>query len=107
MIAAWVVAFASVSSGPTTIMPPVEGFDLAKVPVREASCTEAGRPDEIIVCAPKNMDIWLADIGAFDTKPFTSGFTGPLNAETIVHVIQHETPVATVPAAAVTLKWRF
>lgn len=107
MIAAWVVAFAGASSGPATILPAIKGFDLAKVPVREATCLDAGRPDEIIVCAPKNMDIWLANVGGFDTKPFTTGFTGPLNAETIVHVIQHETPVASVPAAAVTMKWRF
>lgn len=105
MLAGLIVVLAA--SGVPTVLASIEGFDLAKVPVREATCADRAGSDDIIVCAPKNMEIWLADSSGFEAKPLRPTFGGPLNAEGMVHVIQHETPVATVPAAAVTLKWHF
>ncbi|MEN2786555.1 hypothetical protein ACFOKI_02365 [Sphingomonas qilianensis] len=106
MIAALVAALA-VAGDPAPILAGIEGFDLANVTVREASCADRGQSDDVVVCAPKNMQIWVADSSGFEAIPLRASFTGPLNTETVVHVIQHETPVATVPAAAVTLKWHF
>ena len=59
------------------------------------------------MCAPKGMDIWIADLGRFAARPIRGKFTGPLNAESTVHVIQHGSPIGVAPAAAVTLKWHF
>lgn len=94
-------------TGPTTVVPNVVGFDLAKVRPREPTCLDRGQSDEIIVCAPKGMDIWLGDVSGFAAKPLNAEFKGPLNAETTIHVIQQKSSIATTPAAAVTFKWRF
>jgi len=94
-------------TGSMTVIPKVIDFDLAKVRPREPTCLDRGRSDEIIVCAPKGMDIWLGDVSGFASKPLNAKFKGPLNAETAIHVIQQKSPIATTPAAAVTFKWRF
>lgn len=109
-ILAFAFALAPVAASPTGSAPftPVLGdFDLGKVRPKEATCRDRGQSDEIIVCAPKGMDIWLGDVRGFAARPVKAEFTGPLNAETSVHVIQGTSPVASTPAAAVTLKWRF
>ena len=94
-------------SNSTLVTPRMTDFDIAKLPATKAGCAERGRSDEIIVCAPKGMDIWIADAGRFATKPLRAEFIGPMKAETVVHVVQHATPMGTAPAAVVTLKWRF
>ena len=99
--------FLAASPGPTIITPTLVNFDLSKVRPREPSCIDRGQSDEIIVCAPKGMDIWIADLGRFAARPIRGKFTGPLNAESTVHVIQHGSPIGVAPAAAVTLKWHF
>lgn len=101
------VAALALQTGPMTVIPDVVNFDLAKVRPKKPTCLDRGQSDEIIVCAPKGMDIWLGDVSGFATKPLNAEFKGPLNAETAIHVIQHESPVATTPAAAVTFKWHF
>ena len=103
----FLVAALALQTGPMTVIPDVVNFDLAKVRPKKPTCLDRGQSDEIIVCAPKGMDIWLGDLSGFATKPLNAEFKGPLNAETAIHVIQHESPVATTPAAAVTFKWRF
>jgi hypothetical protein len=105
MLAGLILAIAA--TGPSTILPDIEGFDLAKVQAREATCADRAGSDDIIVCAPKNMEIWVADGAGLEAKPLRTTFAGPFNAETIVHVIQQASPVASVPAAAVTLKRHF
>ena len=109
VIAAVVTAFFAASSGQTTITPKMTEFDLEKVHHKEATCADRGSSDEIIVCAPKNMNIWIsaADQAKFAPKPLRGEFTGPLNAETKLHVIQSQNPAIVTPAAVVTLKWRF
>lgn len=109
VIAAVMAAFFAVSSGQTTITPELTEFDLEKVHHKEASCADRSPSDEIIVCAPKNMSIWIsdADKAKFAPKPLRGQFTGPLNAETKLHVIQSQNPAVITPAATVTLKWRF
>jgi hypothetical protein len=59
------------------------------------------------VCAPKGMNFWIADAGRFAAKPIRAAFTGPLNAESSIHVVQHGSPIGVAPAAAVTFKWHF
>lgn len=102
-----VVAALASQTGPITVVPNVVNFDLAKVRPKEPTCLDRGQSDEIIVCASKGMDIWLGDMRGFAAKPLNAEFKGPLNAETAIHVIQHQSPVAMTPAAAVTFKWRF
>ncbi len=102
-----IVASLASQTGPMTVVPDVVNFDLAKVRPKVPTCLDRGQSDEIIVCAPKGMDIWLGDVRGFAAKPLDAEFKGPLNAETAIHVIQHQSPVATTPAAAVTFKWRF
>ena len=102
-----IVAALASQPGPMTVVPNVVDFDLAKVHPRVPTCLDRGQSDEIIVCAPKGMDIWLGDVSGFAAKPLNAEFKGPLNAETTVHVIQQKSSVATTPAAAVTFKWRF
>ena len=102
-----IIAALASQTGPATVVPTVVGFDLAKVRPREPTCLDRGQSDEIIVCAPKGMDIWLGDVSGFAAKPLNAEFKGPLNAETTIHVTQQKSPIATTPAAAVTFKWRF
>lgn len=94
-------------SGQTVITPRMTDFDLAKMPARAAGCADRRESDEIIVCAPKGMDIWIADAGRFAAKPLRAALIGPMKADTMVHVVQHGSPMGTAPAAAVTLRWRF
>ncbi|MEG3172199.1 hypothetical protein U1708_08230 [Sphingomonas sp. ZB1N12] len=101
------VAFFAASPSSTIVTPTLVNFDLAKVRPREPTCIDRGQSDEIIVCAPKGMDIWISDTGRFAARPIRAEFTGPLNAESTVHVIQHGSPIGVAPAAAVTLKWHF
>lgn len=91
----------------TPIIIPNITFDLGKVPVHEATCADRNPSDDVVVCAPKNMNFWIPDVGRFAAKPVRAEFTGPLNAETAIHVIKQETPRGTSPAAAVTMKWHF
>jgi hypothetical protein len=107
MIFVLIVAAMASPAGPATVVPIQVDFDLAKVRSREATCGDPGQSDDIVVCAPKGMDLWLGDTSRFAVKPLRAAFTGPLNAETTIHVIQHSSPVATTPAAAVTFRWRF
>ena len=102
-----IIAALASQTGPATVVPNVVGFDLAEVRPREPTCLDRGQSDEIIVCAPKGMDIWLGDVSGFAAKPLNAEFKGPLNAETTIHVTQQKSPIATTPAAAVTFKWRF
>lgn len=109
VIAATIAVFFSASDGQTTVTPRMAEFDLEKVHHKEATCADRSPSDDIIVCAPKNMNIWIsdADKAKFVTKPLRGEFTGPLNAETKLHVIQSKNPAVVSPAAAVSLKWRF
>lgn len=109
VIAAVVTASFAALSGQTVITPKMTDFDLEKVHHKDATCVERSPSEEIIVCAPKNMNIWIspADKARYAPKPLRGEFTGPLNAETKVHVIQGSSPIAVAPAAAVTFKWRF
>ena len=107
MLAVAIFALLSSPSGQTVVTPRMTDFDLAKVPTRASGCADRRESDEIIVCAPKGMDIWIADAGRFAAKPLRAEFIGPMKAETVVHVVQHGSPMGTAPAAAVTLKWRF
>lgn len=109
VIAAIVTAFFAASGAQTTITPQMAEFDLEKVHHKEKTCPDRSPADEIIVCAPKNMNIWIsdADKAKFATKPLSGEFAGPLNAETKLHVIKSQNPAVVTPAAAVTLKWRF
>ncbi len=100
------VAFLAASSGSTIVTPTLFNFDLAKVRPPEPTCIDRGQSDEIIVCAPKGMDIWISDLSRFAARPIRAEFTGPLNAEWTVHVIQHGSPIGVAPAAAVKLKWQ-
>ncbi|RYF20530.1 MAG: hypothetical protein EOO77_07845 [Oxalobacteraceae bacterium] len=102
-----IVAALASQTGPTTVVPNVVDFDLAKMRAKEPNCLDRGQSDEIIVCAPKGMNIWLGDVSGFAAKPLNAEFKGPLNAKTTIHVIQQKSPIATTPAAAVTFKWRF
>ncbi len=95
------------SMAPIIVVPAVTNFDLATVRPPEPTCVDRGQSDDIIVCAPKGMDIWLKDAGRFAPKPLRAEFTGPLQAETTIHAIQQTSPIATTPAAAVTFKWHF
>jgi hypothetical protein len=63
-----VVALAS-QTGPMTVVPKVVDFDHAKVRPKEPTCLDRGQSDEIVVCAPKGMDIWLGDVRGFAAKP--------------------------------------
>jgi hypothetical protein len=109
VIAAIVTAFFAASSGQTAITPKMAEFDLEKVHHKDATCADRSPSDEVIVCAPKNMNIWIspADKARYAPKPLRGEFTGPLNAETKLHVIQGTSPIAVAPAAAVTFKWKF
>lgn len=109
VMAAAVAAFFAASGAQTTITPRMAEFDLEKVRHKEATCADRSPADEIIVCAPKNMSIWIsdADKAKFAPKPLRGEFTGPLNAKTKLHVIQSQNPAVVTPAAVVTLKWRF
>ena len=109
VMATVVAAFFAASGAQATITPRMADFDLEKVQHKEATCADRSPADDIIVCAPKNMNIWISDAlkAKFVPKPLRGEFTGPLNAETKLHVIQSQNPAAVTPAAAVTLKWRF
>lgn len=109
VIATVVTAFFAASSGQTVITPNITEFDLEKVRHKDATCVDRSPSDDIIVCAPKNMNIWIspADEARYAPKPLRGEFTGPLNSETKVHVIQGPSPIVVTPAAAVTFKWRF
>ena len=109
VIAAAVTAFFAASSGQTTITPKMIEFDLEKVHHKDSTCADRSPLDEIIVCAPKNMNIWIspADEARYAPKPLRGEFTGPLNSETKVHIIQGPSQIVVAPAAAVTFKWRF
>lgn len=104
---ALVLAALAPPSGPVTISPMLSTFDLAKVRPKEGTCVERTATDDILVCAPKGMDFLLGDVSGFASKPLRFEFGGPLGAETTIHVIQHTSPLATSPAAALTLKWHF
>lgn len=107
MIAVLIAAIVAASTSSTITTPTLADFDLAKVRPREPTCADRGQTDEIIVCAPKGMDFWISDSGRFAARPIRAEFSGPLNAESTVHVIQHGSPIGVAPAAAVTFKWRF
>lgn len=95
------------SVAPTPIATRVEDFDLAKVQSQKATCAEHDPTDDIVVCAPKNMNFAISGLGKFPEKPVRATFVGPLNAEATVHAIKTDNPFARTPAAAVTLKWHF
>jgi hypothetical protein len=109
VIAAVVAAFFAASSGQTTITPKMAEFDLERVHNKDATCADRSPSDEVIVCAPKNMNIWIsdADKAKFAPKPLRTEFVGPLNAETTLHVIQSPNPMAVTPAVVVMFKWHF
>jgi hypothetical protein len=109
VIAAVVAASFAASSSQTTITPKMTEFDLQKAHHRDATCADRSPSDEIIVCAPKNMNIWIsdADKASFVPKPLRREFVGPLNSETTLHIIQSPNPMAVTPAAVVTFKWHF
>lgn len=107
MLAVLISMGLAASTKSTVLTPPLQNFDLAKLRPRVATCTDRSQSDEIIVCAPKGMDLWIADAGRFAEKPIRAAFTGPLNAESSVHVVQHGSPIGVAPAAAVTFKWHF
>ena len=109
VIAAVLAAVLAASGEQTIVTPKMTEFDLENVHRKKATCADRGSSDDIIVCAPKNMNIWIpaADKAKFTPKPLRGEFTGPLDAETTVHVIPSQNPMAVAPAAAVTLKWRF
>lgn len=107
--AATVAAILAASSGQTIVTPQMAEFDLEKVHHKEATCADRSASDDIIVCAPKNMNIWIseADKARFSPKPLRGEFAGPLNAETKLHVVPSQNPMVATPAAVVTLKWHF
>lgn len=109
VMAAVVAALFEASSGQTTITPKMAEFDLEKVHHKDATCADRSQSDDIIVCAPKNMNIWVsdADKASFAPKPLRREFVGPLNAETTLHIIQSPNPMAVTPAAVVRFKWHF
>ena len=107
MLAVLISVGLAASTKSMVVTPSPLDFDLAKLRPRVATCTDRSQSDEIIVCAPKGMDLWIADAGRFAEKPIRAAFTGPLNAESSVHVIQHGSPIGVAPAAAVTFKWHF
>jgi hypothetical protein len=107
MLAVLIAAGLAASNDSTVITPSLVNFDLAKFRPRVATCTDRSQSDEIIVCAPKGMNFWIADAGRFAAKPIRAAFTGPLNAESSIHVVQHGSPIGVAPAAAVTFKWHF
>lgn len=109
VIAVTVAAFFAESSGQTIVTPRMAEFDLKKISRKEATCADRSPSDDIIVCAPKNNNIWIsdADKARFASKPLRGEFTGPLNAETKLHVTQSQNPMIATPAAVATLKWRF
>ncbi len=97
----------AVSHGSVVVTPAVISFDLARVRVSEPTCADRGQTDEIVVCAPKGMDIWIADASGFAVKPLEPEFAGPLNSRTTVHVVQQTGSLGQSPAAVVTIKWKF
>ncbi len=107
MTAITIFAILLSQSSPTLVTPRLMDFDIAKLPTTTTGCAERGKSDEIVVCAPKGMDIWIADAGRFAPKPLKAEFIGPMKAETAVHVVQHGSPTGAAPAAVVTFKWRF
>ena len=109
VMAAVVAALFAASSGQTTITPKMTDFNLEKVHHKNATCSDRSQSDEVIVCAPKNMNIWVsdADKASFTPKPFRREFVGPLNAETTLDIIQSPNPMAVTPAAVVRFKWHF
>ncbi|RXD04762.1 hypothetical protein EQZ23_06255 [Sphingomonas sp. UV9] len=109
VIAATVAAFFVSSDGQTTVTPRMAEFDLETVHTKEATCADRSTSDEIIVCAPKNMNIWISDEDKanYAPRPLRGEFAGPLNAETKLHVTQSRNPMVATPAAVATLKWRF
>lgn len=107
MTAITIFALLLSQSSPTLVAPPMMDFDIAKLPTTKTGCAERGESDEIVVCAPKGMDIWIADAGRFAPKPLKAEFIGPMKAETVVHVVRHGSSTGTAPAALVTFKWRF
>ncbi|MEG8017176.1 hypothetical protein [Sphingomonas sp. LR55] len=107
MVGDLIVMAIAASAGSHTVVPLALEFDLAKVRPKEVTCADRTGSDDVVVCAPKGMDIWLGDVRGFVAKPVRAEFTGPLKAETTLHAIQQTSPVATTPAAAVTFKWRF
>ena len=109
VIAAALASVLAASAEQTIVTPKMTEFDLENVHRKKATCADRGSSDDIIVCAPKNMNIWIsdADKAKFTPKPLRGEFTGPLNAETKLHVIQSQNPAVVTPAAVVTLKWRF
>jgi len=102
-------AFLAASSAQITITPPMAEFDLQKVHPKEATCADRSPTDEIVVCAPKNMNIWIseADKARFGPKPHRGEFTGPLNTETRLHIAPSQNPMVVTPAAVATFKLHF
>lgn len=107
MTAITILALLLSQSSPTLVTPRLVNFDIAKLPTTTTGCAERGESDEIVVCAPKGMDIWIADAGRFVPKPLKAEFIGPMKAATAVHVVRHGSPTGGAPAAVVTFKWRF
>jgi len=107
MIGLLILGMSAGSGGSLIVTPRMAEFDLANVKVKEPTCRDRGQTDDIIVCAPKGMDIWISNAGDFAGKPFRPESAGPLNSTATVHVIQHDSPMGRSPAAVATLKWKF
>lgn len=73
VIAAAVTVFFAASSGQTTITPKMTEFDLEKVHHKVSTCADRSPLDEIIVCAPKNMNIWISEADKARYAPKTNG----------------------------------
>jgi len=100
--AAGLVAGRDVAVDGSTIM-----ADASREKKLKGTCIDRGQTDDIIVCAPKGMDIWIGNAGDFAGKPFRPELAGPLNSRATVHVIQQDSLMGRSPAAAVTLKRKF
>lgn len=107
MIGLLMLGMSAGSNGSLVITPRMAEFDLAEVKVKEPTCIDRGQTDDIIVCGPKGMDIWIGNAGDFAGKPFRPELAGPFNSRATVHVIQQDSLMGRSPAAAVTLKWKF
>ena len=67
---------AAVATSPiiTISAPAIADFDLAKIKPREATCMDRATSDDVVVCAPKNMNLWVGDVSLFVAKPVRASF---------------------------------
>lgn len=112
MLIAVILATAAPKKAPAdktvaTLVPPIRHFDLAEIPKHKRTCADRDAGDDIVVCAPKAMAIFVDHPEQFVEKPVRPEFVGPLNSTTTLHVIQHGSPAGTAPAAAITFSWHF